>query len=163
MRSTTGMATRRRWLIMGTCLMLGALVHGPAEASRSRRARVFLDGYVGAAPAGTTTTATITLQVGGERKEFAVTGTGVTKGKRSPQQILDDLRTKQNVLVLTGSSATLGALGTIPAGQLVRIAGDHRRGSNQLSVTSIGAPPAGATAAPPAPATAAPPAAKDEK
>ena len=141
------MAAHRRGLILATCLMLVALVHGSADAARSRRSSVFLDGYVGAAPAGTTTEASIVLEVGGKRHEFAVTGTGVLKGKRSPRQILDDLRTKQNVLILTGPQAMLGTLGTTPAGQLVRITGLHRRGSNQLNVTAIGAPPGAAAPA----------------
>lgn len=150
------MAAHRRGLILATCLMLVALVHGSADAARSRRSSVFLDGYVGAAPAGTTTEASIVLEVGGKRHEFAVTGTGVLKGKRSPRQILDDLRTKQNVLILTGPQAMLGTLGTTPAGQLVRITGLHRRGSNQLNVTAIGAPPAASAPA------AAPTAGSDE-
>lgn len=147
------MAAHRRELIFATCLMLGALVHGSAEASRSRRATVFLDGYVGSAPEGAATQANIVLQFGGKRQDFAVTTSGVVKGgNRSARQILNDLRPKQNVLVLIGSDATLGALGTTAPGQLVRITGDHRRGSNQLSVTSIGPPPAASGAAS-APAT----------
>lgn len=150
-RLRTWMAAHRRELIFATCMMLGALVHGSAEASRSRRATVFLDGYVGSAPEGAATQAKIVLQVAGKRQDFAVTTTGVVKGgNRSARQILNDLRPKQNVLILIGSDATLGTLGTTPPGQLVRITGDHRRGSNQLSVTSIGPPPApsGAAAAP---------------
>lgn len=150
-RLRTWMAAHRRELIFATCLMVGTLVHGSAEASRNRRATVFLDGYVGTAPEGTATQASIVLQISGKRHDFAVTTTGVIKGgNRSARQILNDLRTKQNVLILTGPEATLGTLGTTPPGQLVRITGAHRRGSNQLSVTSIGPPPApsGAASAP---------------
>lgn len=148
MHSRTWTAAHRRGLILATCLMmLGTLVPNAAEASRSRRATVFLDGYVGTAPAGTTTQANIVLEIAGKRQDFAVTATGVVKGKRSARQIINDLRPKQNVLVLIGPEATLGALGTTPPGQLVRITGDHRRGSNQLSVTSIGPPPGGAAPA----------------
>jgi hypothetical protein len=151
-RLKTWMAAHRRELIFATCLMLGTLFHGSAEAARSRRATVFLDGFVGSAPEGTATQASIVLQAGGKRQEFAVTTTGVIKGgNRSARQILDDLRTKQNVLILIGPEATLGTLGTTPPGQLVRITGAHRRGSNQLSVTSIGPPP-GASGAASAPA-----------
>lgn len=148
MRLTTWMAAHRRELIFATCLMLGTLVHGSAEAARNRRATVFLDGYVGKAPEGAATQATIVLDIGGKRQDFAVTTTGVVKGgNRSARQILNDVRPKQNVLILIGPAATLGTLGSTAPGQLVRITGDHRRGSNQLSVTSIGPPPGGSGAA----------------
>jgi hypothetical protein len=142
------MAAHRRELIFATCLLLGTLVHGSAEASRNRRATVFLDGYVGAAPEGAATQAKIVLQIGAKRQDFAVTTAGVIKGgNRSARQILNDVRPKQNVLILIGPDATLGAIGTTPPGQLVRITGDHRRGSNQLSVTSVGPLPAASGAA----------------
>lgn len=148
MRLRTWTAAHRRGLIVATCLLLGTLVHGSAEASRNRRATIFLDGFVGAAPEGTATQANLVLQIGGKRQDFFVTTSGVIKGgNRSARQILNDVRPKQNVLILVGPEATLGKIGTTPPGQLVRITGDHRRGSNQLSVTSIGPLPAASGAA----------------
>lgn len=148
MRSITSMAAYRRGLIFAASLMLVALVHGSAEAARSRIATVFLDGYVGTAPAGVTAQANLVLQYSGKRQPFAVTGTGVTRGKGSSQRLLNDLRPKHNILILVGSEATLGAIGSNPPGQRVRITGDHRRGSNQLNVTSIAAAPAAPEPAP---------------
>lgn len=144
------MTAHRRALIFATFLILGFFAHVSLASAQGQRATVFLDGFVGAAPAGTTTQAAIVLEIRGTRQDFAVTGSGVVRGKRSSRQILNDIRPKQNLLILMGPQATLDVLRTTPSGQPVRITGEHQRGSNQLIVTSIGAPPAarGPAAAP---------------
>jgi hypothetical protein len=128
---------KRIWLFCASVLAMLALVHDPAVA-QERRSTIALEGYVGSAPANLQPVADIKLQFGGKSYDFAVTRSRVLRGRRSARQILNDVRPRQNTLILQGSEAALAPLVSASAGTQLSITGDHRRGSNQLSVTRIG-------------------------
>jgi hypothetical protein len=145
---TKPVTARRRWPVWGLVLASLSLVGEPATAAQLRAANVVLEGYVGHAPDGVRTEARIVLQAGGKNYDFDVMSTRSKTGSRSRRQLLQDIRPRQNTLILLGQESALGALANASPGERLRISGTHRTGSDQLKVSQIGpAPPAPTPAA----------------
>jgi hypothetical protein len=128
---------KRFWLFCVAVLAMLALVHDPAVA-QDRRSTIALEGYVGTAPANLQPVADIKLQFSGKSYDFAVTRSRVLRGRRSARQILNDIRPRQNILILQGSESAMAPLTSASPGTQLSITGEHRQGSNQLSVTQMG-------------------------
>ncbi len=141
----------RRALCAFAALALAVLAADAAEAQRLRRASVVLEGYVGAAPAGTRAETRLVLSSGAARVDFDVTRVVASTGNRSQRQILHDARPHQNTLVLRGTQAVLTTLTSAAAGTQLRISGYHRTGTNTLQVSRVETMPASPPPTAPAP------------
>ena len=147
MLRTMTAARRQRWLASLWILGFSLLIADTADAARVRPALLFLEGYVGEAPAGVRPQARLVLQYQGQNYNFDLTRTGVKSGNRSSGRLLQDIRPFQNTLILRGSAASVAALTSASPGQKLRISGYHQSGSRELNVSETRTEPASPTPA----------------
>lgn len=128
-----------RWSVY-LAILTASVVAGALAHAALRRANWQLEGYLGHAPANTEAQARLILQYKGKDYEFDLTKAVPSTQHLSLNQLLHDLKSHQNKLLVQGPAAAVHALTTAAPGQRLIIIGYYRAGSGVLQEAIVSAP-----------------------